>query len=594
MNESTLNDETIIVENSTGSAIAGAVTYDSATRTVTFDPTANLEYNETYNVTITMGVADLAGNNMASNHTWNFTTSAPPSTTVAIADVKAGPGESVTVPIMVNYVTNLSSGEINVSFNQSVVHVAEVTAGDMSIGAYNINNAAGWVYVNAYSVQGKSGDVIFANLNLTAVGYETEVSPLNITVVDDLLIDTGYNYIPYKLSNGSFTVKDVTPPTYNWIEKPTNGTTGEDFLVSVFVTDNVGITNHTITVDGTDYPMTKNGDYYNYTIHVPWNSTADIIYNCTFKDAEGNSNTTGDITMHVTDNDKPTIINVTGDTSATTGENASITATFADNIGVTYAKIFWRQIGESSWESDSISNNTVYNITADDDAVGNISYYVVVNDTAGNGPVGDPSTDGSVVYNITVTDNDAPTIIAAVLSRDTILNDNGRPRKLGTNVSVLSVNVTDNVRNQPNWITSCVVDLSELGLATDANLTHESGDYGLWNGSIAIKETEETGVNRTNTLTINVTDGEGNFNTSTVYLTVLRRGDVYRDNAVNIMDTQYIARYRAHLEPEWSNPPTVLVGDVVGVAGDPTGDGKVNIMDALYIAKYRANLEDEP
>jgi len=107
MNESTLNNETIIVENSTGSAITGAVTYDSATRTVTFDPTTNLEYNETYNVTITTGVADLAGNNMASNHTWNFTTSTPPSTTVAIADVKAGPGESVTVPIMVNYVTNL-------------------------------------------------------------------------------------------------------------------------------------------------------------------------------------------------------------------------------------------------------------------------------------------------------------------------------------------------------------------------------------------------------------------------------------------------------------------------------------------------------
>ena len=74
MNESTLNNEMIIVENSTGSAIAGAVTYDSATRTVTFDPTTNLEYNETYNVTITTGVADLAGNHLAAHKTWNFTT----------------------------------------------------------------------------------------------------------------------------------------------------------------------------------------------------------------------------------------------------------------------------------------------------------------------------------------------------------------------------------------------------------------------------------------------------------------------------------------------------------------------------------------
>jgi hypothetical protein len=56
----------------------------------------------------------------------------------------------------------------------------------------------------------------------------------------------------------------------------------------------------------------------------------------------------------------------------------------------------------------------------------------------------------------------------------------------------------------------------------------------------------------------------------------------------------YIARYLAGLEPESANPPTVLVGDVVGVAGDPEGDGVVNLMDALYIARYEAGLEIEP
>ena len=93
INESTLNNETLIVENSTGNAIAGDVTYDSATRTVTFDPTANLEYNETYNVTITTGVADLAENNMASEFRWNFTTEAewmPAADNLGVEDATGG------------------------------------------------------------------------------------------------------------------------------------------------------------------------------------------------------------------------------------------------------------------------------------------------------------------------------------------------------------------------------------------------------------------------------------------------------------------------------------------------------------------------
>jgi len=75
MNSSTLNNATISVCNSSGSTVAGLITCDSETNTtVTFDPLNELEYNETYHVTITTGVQDLAGNNMSYNHSWNFTT----------------------------------------------------------------------------------------------------------------------------------------------------------------------------------------------------------------------------------------------------------------------------------------------------------------------------------------------------------------------------------------------------------------------------------------------------------------------------------------------------------------------------------------
>ncbi len=52
------------------------------------------------------------------------------------------------------------------------------------------------------------------------------------------------------------------------------------------------------------------------------------------------------------------------------------------------------------------------------------------------------------------------------------------------------------------------------------------------------------------------------------------------------MDADYISRYLVGLEPEVS----ILVGDVVGEAGDPIGDNVVDLMDALYIAKYTSGI----
>lgn len=42
--------------------------------TATFTPSSNLGYNTPYTVTLTTGVKDTAGNTMAANYTWSFTT----------------------------------------------------------------------------------------------------------------------------------------------------------------------------------------------------------------------------------------------------------------------------------------------------------------------------------------------------------------------------------------------------------------------------------------------------------------------------------------------------------------------------------------
>jgi hypothetical protein len=68
-------------------SVSGAVTYGGVTATI--KPTANLASSTTYTATITTGAKDLAGNALASNYVWSFTTSAasditPPTVTSTI------------------------------------------------------------------------------------------------------------------------------------------------------------------------------------------------------------------------------------------------------------------------------------------------------------------------------------------------------------------------------------------------------------------------------------------------------------------------------------------------------------------------------
>jgi C1A family cysteine protease len=57
-----------------GSPVSGSVTYDSATRTATFTPSANLASGTTYTVTLSTGIQDSEGVAMASSDTWSFAT----------------------------------------------------------------------------------------------------------------------------------------------------------------------------------------------------------------------------------------------------------------------------------------------------------------------------------------------------------------------------------------------------------------------------------------------------------------------------------------------------------------------------------------
>ncbi len=61
-------------------------------------------------------------------------------------------------------------GEINFTYDLTVVYMANVPQGDLRFSfRCRINNGSGWMRANALDVEGLSGNVAFAYLDLTTV-----------------------------------------------------------------------------------------------------------------------------------------------------------------------------------------------------------------------------------------------------------------------------------------------------------------------------------------------------------------------------------------------------------------------------------------
>jgi hypothetical protein len=105
MDTTTITATTFTVKQGT-TAVAGTVSY--AGTIATFTPTANLTASTVYTATITTGAADLAGNTLASNFVWTFTT--------GTASNASAPTVTSTVPLDVATSVNINQA-VNATFS---------------------------------------------------------------------------------------------------------------------------------------------------------------------------------------------------------------------------------------------------------------------------------------------------------------------------------------------------------------------------------------------------------------------------------------------------------------------------------------------
>ena len=194
----------------------------------------------------------------------------------------------------------------------------------------------------------------------------------------------------------------------------------------------------------------------------------------------------------------------------------------------------------------------------------------------------DYTTYGSIGHSVTngtfsIIDNEPMVITDAIATSDVILNDNGRSRTPGTNVTVLNATVL----NSGSGVVNVTINLSSIGGSNDLVMERIAGTD-VW--TVATNATD--GINLTHELVVTATDGSNNTNTSVIGLTVLLRGDVVRDGDLNSADALYIAKYLVGKEPM----PSLFVGDM----SPDIGDGKITSADALYLAKYLVGNEVAP
>ena len=94
-----------------------------------------------------------------------------------------------------------------------MVHVTNIAGSPNStIGATYTNNSIGYTSIGASNPAGASGDIVFANVEFTAVGSSGDSTPVNLDVIT--LYDRSSNVISTIVSNGSFTIPSSDPAPY--------------------------------------------------------------------------------------------------------------------------------------------------------------------------------------------------------------------------------------------------------------------------------------------------------------------------------------------------------------------------------------------
>ncbi|MHB1688960.1 MAG: Ig-like domain-containing domain, partial [Ignavibacteriaceae bacterium] len=221
MDASTITASTFTLMQGT-TPISGFVSYSGTT--AIFAPSSNLAPNTAYTVTITTGAKDLAGNALAKNYVWSFTTGASP----------------VVTPPTVNS-TDPANAATGVPFNQKIAATFSETMDASTITTATFTLMQGTTSVSGFVSYSGTTAIFAPASNLSA---NTKYTVTITTGAKDLAGNALANNYVWSFTTGAAAV--VTPPTVSSTD-PANVATGVPFNQKIAATFSKTMDASTIT-----------------------------------------------------------------------------------------------------------------------------------------------------------------------------------------------------------------------------------------------------------------------------------------------------------------------------------------------------------
>lgn len=208
MDAATLNTNTFKLTNSANASIPATVSYDAANLTATLTPSSVLANSTSYTATIIGGsadprVKDQAGNALAQNDTWSFTTASTNSTTTSIWDNSATPAiltdpDSSAVDLGVKFRADVNGNITGIKFykgpQNTGVHVGTLwTSNGQQLAQVTFTNetTSGWQQANFATPVAITANTVYV------ASYHTNVGKYSVT--ENFFTNSGVDKPPLRL-----------------------------------------------------------------------------------------------------------------------------------------------------------------------------------------------------------------------------------------------------------------------------------------------------------------------------------------------------------------------------------------------------------
>ena len=126
-------------------------------------------------------------------------------------DGAAEKGDTDTVTLSLNDVTNVGAVDLDLSFTASIVQEVSISWGDFGTAdATSVNNSTGVIEMNWFSLGGQTGSFTLCTITFQAVGDYPECSALEFTFSD--VVDVAGPPIEHTTDDGEFCVLESDEP----------------------------------------------------------------------------------------------------------------------------------------------------------------------------------------------------------------------------------------------------------------------------------------------------------------------------------------------------------------------------------------------